>query len=84
MGEFEQLIRDLYGKYSPETNVDEKVQKFSQAGLSPQEFLDGFYKKYDPTRGTDDRKNNIIKTYFAKQLKEAEDKELKAKGQVRS
>jgi hypothetical protein len=83
MGEFEQLIRDLYGKYSPETNIDEKIQKFSQAGLSPQEFLDGFYKKYDPTRGTDDRKNNIIKTYFAKQLKEAEDKELKAKGQYR-
>jgi len=83
MGEFEQLIRDLYGKYSPETNVDEKIQKFSQAGLSPQEFLDGFYKKYDPTRGTDDRKNNIIKTYFAKQLKEAEDKELKSKGQYR-
>ncbi len=83
MGEFEQLIRDLYGKYSPETNVDEKIQKFSQAGLSPQEFLDGFYKKFDPTRGTDDRKNNIIKTYFAKQLKESEDKELKAKGQYR-
>ena len=84
MEEFEQLIRDLYGKYSPDTDVDEKIQKFSQAGLSPQEFLDGFYKKHDPTKGTDDRKNNIIKTYFSKQLKENEDKELKEKGQVRS
>jgi hypothetical protein len=83
MEEFQQLIRDLYGRYSPETNVDEKIQKFSQARLSPQEFLDGFYKKFDPEKGTDDRKNNIIKTYFARQLKEAEDKELKAKGQYR-
>ena len=29
MEEFQQLIRDLYGRYSPETNVDEKIQKFS-------------------------------------------------------
>jgi len=83
MAGFEQLVRDLYGKYAPEQDVDKKLAAISGSDYSVNSFMDDFYSKYAPEELTVEKKDRIIKSYFADELKTNEDEELKAKGQYR-
>ena len=80
---FETLVRDLYGKYAPDVDVEEKISAISKSDYSVVSFMDDFYAKYAPGKLDVQKKDTIIKSYFADEIKENEDKELKAKGQYR-
>jgi hypothetical protein len=81
---FETLVRDLYGKYAPDVDVEEKLQAISGSDYNPSSFMDDFYAKYNPTGLNPEKKEKIFNTYFADEIKASEDKELKKRGQVRA
>jgi hypothetical protein len=45
---FETLVRDLYGKYAPDVDVEEKISAISKSDYSVVSFMDDFYAKYAP------------------------------------
>ena len=73
----EELIRNLYAKYAPDVNVDEKVEAISKTDYGVGEFIDDFYAKYAPEENTEEKKDAIYSNYFPKQYNEALKKQEK-------
>jgi hypothetical protein len=42
---FEKLVRDLYSKYAPDVDVEEKLKYISQSDYSVDGFMNDFYAK---------------------------------------
>jgi len=67
---FEKLVRDLYGKYAPDVDVEEKLKNISQSDYSVDGFMNDFYSKYAPDQVLDDEKKGAIyESYFPEQFK---------------
>ena len=56
----EKLIRDLYGKYAPDVDVEEKLKYISQSDYSVDGFMNDFYAKYAPDQALNDEKKGSI------------------------
>ncbi len=67
---FEKLVRDLYGKYAPDVDVEEKLKYISGSDYSVDGFMNDFYAKYAPDQVLDDEKKGAIyESYFPEQFK---------------
>ena len=71
MRQFEELVRDLYGKYAPDQDVDKKLQYISENDYGVDEFVKDFYGKYAPEENIEEKQQYIFKNYFPDQYEKA-------------
>ena len=75
---FEKLVRDLYSKYAPDVDVEEKLKYISGSDYSVDGFMNDFYAKYAPDQVLDDEKKGVIyESYFPEQFKKISEKQEK-------
>jgi hypothetical protein len=75
---FEKLVRDLYSKYAPDVDVEEKLKYISQSDYSVDGFMNDFYAKYAPDQVLDNEKKEVIyESYFPEQFKKISEKQEK-------
>ena len=65
------LVRMLYAKYSPDTDVDSKLEYIQQQyGDNQEEFVRNFYAKYEPNVDVDAKLEYISQAYPVKKKDE--------------
>ena len=68
-----ELVKNLYAKYSPETDVESKMAYIQEKyGDNQDEFVRNFYAKYDPSVDVDSKIEYINKAYTVKKKEDSE------------
>ena len=68
-----ELVKNLYAKYSPETDVESKMAYIQEKyGDNQDEFVRNFYAKYDPNVDVDSKIEYINKAYTVKKNENSE------------
>ena len=67
MNNFAELVRDLYGKYAPDVDINEKFKYIVDNDLNVDDFVKEFYGKYAPEENLQEKQDYIFKNYFPDQ-----------------
>lgn len=68
-----ELVRNLYAKYSPDSDVESKMSYIQEKYKDNQEeFVRNFYAKYDPSVDVDSKLEYINKAYGLKKKEDSE------------
>ena len=66
MNEIELLVRDLYGKYAPNSFSEDKISYVKENYENPEDFVKDFYGKYAPEEYSEDKIQYIRDNYLSK------------------
>ena len=61
MNNYAELVRDLYGKYAPDVDINEKFKYIVDNDLNVDDFVKEFYGKYAPEENLQEKQDYIFK-----------------------
>ena len=67
MNNYAELVKDLYGKYAPDVDINEKFKYIVDNDLNVDDFVKEFYGKYAPEENLQEKQDYIFKNYFPDQ-----------------
>ena len=68
MNNYAELVKDLYGKYAPDVDINEKFKYIVDNDLNVDDFVKEFYGKYAPEENLQEKQDYIFKNYFPDQF----------------